>query len=265
MIGQEELDATLHPMPVLGSSGDQSLDLYISSAEQTYISCQTEIRQRKPLFRKGLDAQEMYSECASLISSAKGKSDKFIQAAQDEVARKIARVDSDFAYATSKLKPQATDEAIALRCHGLEIALDSLSTNKIIPWIETEMRNGDQLTRYILRDGSSGWIKYYLQSRNINMQEYYAVIGRTAGILETDLQRACEDLAKLPGWLEQISEMQQSLKNLWGDLTLELLSYPPKPLSVNSLESLPDDHVITLGDLRKYGTGGALSIAFGKR
>lgn len=47
---QSEIDATMHPMPVLGTSGDPSLDLYLSSAESQFKKAQEEVNQRRPVF-----------------------------------------------------------------------------------------------------------------------------------------------------------------------------------------------------------------------
>lgn len=265
---QAEIDSVMHGAPVLGSSGDPSLDLYISSAEHTYQGVQEEIRQRLPLFKKRpsdqigqLDLQGVLKECLGFINLGKAQTDRFMAAAVAHITGKRQQAEGAFKVVTSRMRPESlSDEALALKIHSLELLFNSISPSKLISRIETEISNGDQLTKFILRDGASGWIKYYLQSRGIDMQEYYAMIGRTAGIIETDLQKACEDLARLPAREEQVAGSQQSLNKLWTNLTSEVVNaLPSQKMAANSFDDLPDDKPLTVGDIRRMNasrTGG---------
>lgn len=264
MLNQDQLDAVLRPSPILGSTGSADLDLFISSAEQTFLHCQTEVRQRKPLFRKGLDVTELMSECNSLIVAGKFQSDRFMAMAEAELNQKEARARNALAGAIADLKPaNILDEQVEARIQSLTLLFDSLDVKKLLPRIEEELE-GDSVSRYVCRDGMTGWIRYYLESRNINLQDYYAMLGKTAGVLENGLQKAVEDMKPLQGWEFQVNEMSASLKSAWDGLVLEVVDYSPTTkLNVNSSD-LEDSHIITMADLKKFATSGAFGLSRSK-
>ena len=84
----EEIHEVMNQIPVMGSTGDPSLDLYISSSEQIYLKTQEEVRQRLPLLKRHpsdlvgqLDTESVFKECMQLINSGKGQADGFMAAA----------------------------------------------------------------------------------------------------------------------------------------------------------------------------------------
>jgi len=269
----EEIHEVMNQTPVMGSTGDPSLDLYISSAEHIYLKTQEEVRQRLPLFKRHpsdqvaqLDLESVFKECIQLINSGKAQADRFMAAADGQLQQTRNRAQQAFVTASSKLKPEGTtDEALSLRCHGLELLFDSLPTNKIPVKIEEELRSGDSLTRFILRE-PAGWFSCYVESRKIGKSLWYVAIKNTAQLWETDLLRACDALASFPQQENQVAAAQKSLTNVWFDLTNSVLAALPsnRQMTANSLDDLPDSHVITAGDLKKYATSGALRIAKGQ-
>jgi hypothetical protein len=247
---QSEIESVMNPAPILGSTGDVNLDLYLSSAEGQFKTAQEEVNQRRPVFTNN-NGEDVIRECLQICAAAKGRCDSFLGMAQDDIAQKQTRAAQAFSYQTAKLKPSGiSDEAVSLRTHGLELLLDSLVVSKILDRLDAEMRSGDALTRYLIRDGATGWIRYYLESRNLNLQEYYALIGRTSGVLETDLQKACDDLQQIPVWEERVASAVVTLKNSWDRLILGIL--PSRaPLQANSLADAPDSRPLTVGDIRR--------------
>jgi len=267
----EEIHEVMNQTPVLGSTGDPSLDLYISSAEQTYLKTQEEIRQRLPLLKRHpsdlvgqLDTESVFKECMQLINSGKDQADRFMAAADGQIRQAKNRAQQAFATASLELKSEnITAEALSLRCHSLEMLFDSLPTNKILARIEQELRTADALTKFILRE-PAGWLSYYLESRKIDKTLWYAAIKNSCQLWETALLAACDALVAIPAKEERVAEARKSLTNVWTDLTNSVLAALPSKMSGNSLDDLPDDHIITVADLRKYATSGALRIAKGQ-
>jgi len=269
----EEIHEVMNQTPVMGSTGDPSLDLYISSGEQVYLKTQEEIRQRLPLFKRRpsdlvgqLDLEGVFKECMQLINSGKAQADSFMAAADAQVHQTRNRAQHAFATASSKLKPEGTtDEGLSLRCHSLELMFDSLTAAKIPVKIEEELRSGDALTKFILRENQA-WFGYYLDARKIDRTLWYQAIKNTCELWETDLQRACDALIAISAQEERVAEAKKSLTKVWGELTTTLLAALPsnRRMTANSLDDLPDDHLITAADLRKYATCGALRIAKGQ-
>jgi hypothetical protein len=256
---QAEIDSVMHGTPVLGSSGDESLDLFLSSAEQTYQGVQEEIKQRLPLFKQRpsdqigqADLQEIFKECIGLINSGKGQSARFMAAAEGDVTQKRRVAERAFATATATLKPNGiSDEDLSLRVHSLELMFDSLNANKIPQKIEDELRSGDGLTKFCLRD-ATGWFSYYLESRSVDKSLWYVAIKNTCAIWETDLVNACDALMITPAQEEQIAEMKKSLSKAWSDLAVSIVNALPsrQQLQANA-QAVEDARPMTVGDFKR--------------
>jgi len=264
----EEIHNVMNPKSLLmGPTGSSQLDLMVSSAEAAFQRARAECLQLKPLVVR--DENDSPQECMDLISGELLTARQFLASADTYLHQRKQRAEEGLESAQVQLVTisdgcQNFAELIVCRIHTLEVLFDSLNKKDLIPRIEKELREGDSLSVYLLR-GCEGWLRLYLESRQIPYRDLVEVISNTTSITEPALHSACSEYLTVENLLIAFGEARNSIENSFQKLPIEVLSWvPKKTISGNSLDDLPDSHVITAGDLRKFATGGALRIAKGQ-
>jgi hypothetical protein len=254
----EEISKVMNPIPAvtMGGTGDGQLDFWLAAGEERYRAAQQQCNQLKPIVKQ--EPENGIQQCGSILARQQAAARQFFASAESYLADRKTRAQKHFASATPKA--EATPEQIDMRVRSLQTLFDALNQNKIIAKIEKELWEGDTLTKYVLRDYEL-WVRYYLESRKIDLADWYLVIQKTAGILESDLQAACQELLVLPQLFQGLEDTQGAVERSFTALGVEVISWPKPKMAANSLEDLPDSHVITAGDLKKYGSAGAFALS----
>jgi hypothetical protein len=243
-----EIDAVMNKKSLLmGNTGSPQLDLLMSSAEQSYQRAQAQCNQLQPLIKK--EGGDFVQQAMGLISGELANARQFLAGAAENLSSRKRRAESGIK--ASQTRPDVSDEILVARIHSLETLLDSLNTNKIIPRIEEELKSGDELSKYICR-GAEDWLPLFLESRQIPYSDLVTAIMNTTGVLETTLSNSCIEYLTVENLLTAFEKARKSIESSFQSLPLEVLSWVPKRLNVNSLESLPDDHPVTMRDLRTW-------------
>ena len=246
---------------LMGPTGSAQLDLMVSSAEESYQRAWGECLQLQPLIKRG--EGDSLEQCMGLISGELVTARQFLASAEAVLHQRKQRAEDGLKSQNSR-PLNIADELVVSRIHALEILFDSLSKKDLIPRIKKELQECDSLSKYILR-GGEGWLRLYLESRQIPYTDLVNAITETASIIEPSLQNACIEYLTAESLLTAFGEARASIEKSFQQLPLEVMGWiPKKPISGNSLDSLPDSHVVTVGDLRKYATSGALAIAKGQ-
>ena len=258
----EEIHEVMNPKSLLmGPTGSSQLDLMVSSAEAAFQRARAECLQLKPLVVRG--ESDSLQQCMGLISGELSTARQFLASAEAYLHQRKQRAEGGLRSALVRLA-DISDELIVGRIHTLEVLFDSLNKKDLIPRIEKELREGDSLGVYLLR-GGEGWLRLYLESRQIPYRDLVEAISNTASITEPALQSACSEYLTVENLITTFGEARNSIENSFQKLPIEVMVWiPKKPISGNSLDDLPDSHVITAGDLRKFATSGALRIAKGQ-
>jgi hypothetical protein len=244
----EEIDQVMNPKSLLmGATGSGQLDVMMSSAEQAYQRARQECAQVKPLFR-GDTVQAAVQQCMAIISGEQNIAKQFLANAEAYLNQRKARAEKTLKDA--QVRPDISDELIVSRIHTLETLFDSLNKKDLLPRIEKELREGDPLSVYLLRNGED-WIRMYLESRIVLFTDLGNAILHTAGIVEDGLKKACTEYLTVENLITAFGEAKSSIENSFQKLPLEVLSWVPKSMSANALDDLPDDKPLTIGDLRR--------------
>jgi hypothetical protein len=259
----DEINQVVNPKShLMGPTGSNQLDVMMSAAEQAYQRAKFQCGQIKPLFR-GDSLQHAIEQCMAIISSELGLARRFLASAEGYLKARKQRAQKDLR--DNQIRPQnISDELIVSRIHSLEVLFDSMNKKDLLGRIELELKEGDDVSKYILRGGEN-WLPLYLESRQIPYPQLVNAILNTASVIETTLQNACSEYLTVENLLIAFEDANASIESSFQQLPLEVLSWAPKQqMSGNSLEDLPDDQVLTAGDLKRFATSGAFEISRGR-
>jgi hypothetical protein len=244
-----EVHSVMNPSPKLaGPTGSDSLDLMLSSAESSYERARKRALEIKPLIEQGEKDGDFFMQAIGLASGEQKNANGFLQSATQYLEGRQARAKKTFADNNPRPKNVSSDLIVA-RMHTLEILLDSLKSKDIMLRLQTELKEGDEVSRYILRGGER-WIGAYLESRQLKELDLIYYIRQNAGILESDLMKACDELLTLPPLFEKLQSTKKAIENGFLDLAIKIMDWTkPAPFHTNS--ALADSAPVTMGTLRQ--------------
>lgn len=247
-----EVHEAMHPAPLLGTSGDETVDLFLSSAEQAYGRARAGALQLKPLILQGSEGGDIFLQAIGLGVGEQRTARGFIASASQYLENRKHRARKMFSDATPRPANLAqSNELLVARIHILETLFDGMNNKNLLPRIEKEMEEGDTLSKYLCR-GGEGWLPLYLETRKVSELDWIYAVRAHAGILEGDLIKSCDEMLTLPPLITRFEETQKSIESAFQSLALEILGWTPKsqPFQTNSLADLPDSCPVTAGQMR---------------
>lgn len=238
------------PLPmVAGPTGSPDLDLFLAASEQALMRARKQATQLKPLIEQGEQNGDFLRQALTLASGEQTNANSFFASAAQGLENRQSRAKRTLE--NNNPKPNTPSSLIVQRCHSLELIFDSLKSTAILERINQELKNADETSRYILRGGEK-WIAAYLESRQLKELDLIFYIRQNAGILETDLVKACDELLTLQPQFAKLEETKKAIDGAFFDLAMEIAGWQAKrrPFQANSLADLPDSCPVTAGQMR---------------
>lgn len=247
------------PAPIIaGQTGSSELDLYLAASEAALQRAIRQADQLKPLISQG--ENDFFTQALGLASGEQRNATSFLQSATQYLEGRQSRARRTF----EENNPRPANvpiELIIQRIHTLELLFDSMKSKDVLPRIEKELVDSDPLNTYILKNGEK-WAFAYLESRQLITLDLIFAIRAHAGILESDLTKACDELLTLPPLFEKIAKTKAAIEGGFWDLCMKIVDWKkPAPFQTNSLADMPDNAPITAGQMReeirklRHGTG----------
>ena len=239
------------PLPmVAGPTGSPDLDLFLAASEQALMRARKQATQLKPLIEQGEQNGDFLRQALTLASGEQTNANSFFASAAQGLENRQSRAKRTLE--NNNPKPNTPPSLIVQRCHSLELIFDSLKSTAILERINQELKNADETSRYILRGGEK-WIAAYLESRQLKELDLIFYIRQNAGILETDLVKACDELLTLQPQFAKLEETKKAIDGAFFDLAMEIAGWLPKPrpFQTNSLADMPDNAPVTALTLRQ--------------
>ena len=246
---QSEIDSVMHPSPMIaGQTGSSELDLMLSASEQALARARKQALEIKPLIEQGEADGDFFRQALTLASGEQNHANGFLQSATQVLESRQSRAKRDFDRSNPRPATVAP-ELIVQRIQTLQILFDSLKSKDILSRLDLELKNADETARYILRGGER-WLPAYLESRQLKELDMIYYVRQNAGILESDLTKACDELLTLPTMFAALAETQKAIESAFQGLALEILGWTPKPRPFQA-NSLADSDLVTVGTLRQ--------------
>ncbi len=246
----EPIDTGFPAPMIAGNTGSSELDLMLSASEQALARARKQALGLRPLIEQGEANGDFLRQGLSLASGEQRNANSFLASAAQALESRQSRARKTLE--ANNPSPHVEAALIVQRCHSLEILFDSLKSKDIMQRIDLEMKNADETTRYILRGGER-WIGAYLESRQLKELDLIFYIRQNAGILETDLVKACDELLTLPPQFAKLEDTKNAIEGAFFDLAMQIAGWQAKrqPFQANSaLDGMPDNHVLTAGEFR---------------
>lgn len=116
--------------------------------------------------------------------------------------------------------------------------------------LESELKTGDGLSRYLLRSPEFGI--FMAKSQGISAEKWYSLVGQNVGVLEDKLRNAAFSLAGIPRVEAALQRAkvhhEATLETMHNEIKAAIKAATDKGrMSGNSLDSKP----LTVGDIRR--------------
>ena len=248
---EEEVHAYLHPVPKVGSLGNEPLDFYISFAENQIETATMEIENTQPRGPYNSDKANAVETMRNYVRSASYQVNIQLGVVDESIALTLAS--GERAFRSYNRRPaNVTEEQLGRRWESYKELLDSLSGSAVIARITEELdksaqiMGGDSLAVFLLRDGE-GLIIRYLESRKMSLDAYYKAVRDTAQLyIETDLVGGIDTLLLgrrlAVAWPKIKAALQAKVKGLNTLIQKQALSWD-KPASGIVVQSSDDGGV----------------------
>jgi len=231
---EEVIEETLHAKPTWATTGVEILDFSIAEAERICkVAREDLLHKRDEVWADRLEADEGLSFLVNeQIRNTQASAGQYLRIVGGKIDQAEARGRATIMQRNEK--PQATDAEITQRWGSLTRLFDSMKSANVINAMRAEMETGEPISRYLLRSHDA---ELYINSKQVELSAFFAMIADTADLLEPDIREAALEVVKaleqrkatIPAW-KAFSEALDELGRIGNSIFSEKPFNTSKPI-----------------------------------